>query len=285
MTSRQVRLSGADGLTIAADEWGDREHQAVLLLHGGGQTRHSWKSAGAELAAAGRHVVSADLRGHGDSDWSPDARYGFEAHRDDVLSYLPQITDGPLVLVGASLGGLTSLLVTQHRPDLVRALVLVDVVVQLETTGTNRIREFMFGNRAGFDSLEQAADAIAAYLPHRPRPKSTDGLRKNLRQREDGRWYWHWDPAMTAHPEAADEALQRKTWENLDEIARSITVPTLLIQGGLSDVVSDEGVQHFRELVPHLEVATIAGAGHTAAADDNDAFTAAVSEFVARVSG
>ncbi|WP_313715304.1 alpha/beta fold hydrolase [Arsenicicoccus bolidensis] len=276
LTARTRQLDGVGGVRIAVDEWGSPDDPLVLFLHGGGQTRHSWKSAGADLAAAGLHTVSADLRGHGDSDWAPDADYGLEAIRDDVICVLDQI-GGPAALVGASMGGLTSLLVAHERPELVSRLVLVDVVPRIERAGAVRITGFMRSAPHGFADLDEAADAIAAYLPHRTRPRSTDGLRKNLRQGEDGRWYWHWDPAMfttDSHPDP--ERIQ----EQLETAARELTMPTLLLQGALSDVVSDDGVEHFRGLAPSAQVVRLQDAAHTAAADDNDAFTHAVRDFL-----
>lgn len=273
---RTRQLEGAGGIRIAVDEWGDPRNPLVLFLHGGGQTRHSWKNAGADLAAAGAHAVSADLRGHGDSDWAADGDYGLESLRQDVVAVLEQLGP-PVTLVGASLGGLTSLLVAHSRPDLVERLVLVDVVPRIERTGSERIRGFMQGSPEGFATLDEAADAIAAYLPHRKRPQSTAGLRKNLRQHENGRWYWHWDPAMFAAASPPDPELML---EELESAARSLRIPTLLLQGALSDVVSDEGVEHFRQLVPHAVVVRLRDAAHTAAADDNDAFTQAVVDFV-----
>jgi pimeloyl-ACP methyl ester carboxylesterase len=274
-----VWFHGADGLSLAADEWGDPTDPSVLLLHGGGQTRHSWKTAGTVLARAGFHCVAMDLRGHGESDWASDGRYSLEAFRDDVLVVAHQLRP-PVTLVGASLGGLTSLLVTQAAPGMVRALVLVDIVPKMEPAGTGRILDFMRGSPHGFASLDEAAEAVAAYLPHRKRPRSVAGLRKNLREHADGRWYWHWDPAL-AHSMLGREPGEAA--EMLDGAARSVQCPTLLLHGRRSDVVSEAGVEHLRGLLAHVEVVRLDDAAHTAAADDNDAFAAAVAQFCQRV--
>lgn len=271
---RDIRLRGSDDLVLAATEWGADEDPAVLLLHGGGQTRHSWKSAGSVLAGHHLHVYSLDLRGHGDSDWARDAAYGLDRHRDDVLALLGQIGT-PVVLVGASLGGLTSLLVTAAAPDAVSGLVLVDITTRVNRAGGQRIRSFMEGAPHGFTSLEEASAAIAAYLPHREKPRTLDGLRKNLRRHPDGRWYWHWDPALFATP--PDPAAARA---ELDDAARGVRCPAMLLHGTLSDVVDEDGVAHLETLIPHVRLVSLSGAAHTAAADDNDAFTAAVVAFV-----
>lgn len=281
-----VEFSGIQGLTLIGDEWlgrsaGDTdaasERPSILMLHGGGQNRHSWKNTGQVLADAGFHVVALDSRGHGDSDRAPDADYDVETLTADVMAVLDQIAR-PVILIGASMGGLTGILVAdQAGPDRVTRLVLVDVVPRFEKNGSARIRDFMFSGLHGFGSLEEAADAVAAYLPHRPKPRSTEGLKKNLRLR-DGRWHWHWDPAFMTKP--GDDPQLRT--EKFEQAAADLAIPVLLIRGKLSDVVSPEGVQHFLQTVPNAEFVELSGAGHTAAGDDNDAFSDVVVSFATR---
>ncbi|WP_204802071.1 alpha/beta fold hydrolase [Mycobacterium riyadhense] len=274
-----VEFSGAGRITLVADEWnrGAESGPTILMLHGGGQNRFSWKNTGQILADDGFHVVALDSRGHGDSDRAPNADYGVETLTADVMGVLDAI-GRPVLIIGASMGGLTGILVA-HRagPDRVTRLVLVDVVPRFEKSGSARIGDFMFSNIDGFESLEQAADAVAAYLPHRTKPRSPEGLKKNLRLR-DGRWYWHWDPAFTTKP-GDDPELRTESFEHA---AKSLTIPVLLIRGKLSDVVSHEGVQHFLAAVPRAEFVELSNAGHTAAGDDNDAFSEAVVAFVKR---
>jgi pimeloyl-ACP methyl ester carboxylesterase len=183
-----------------------------------------------------------------------------------------------VVLIGASMGGLTGILVAdQAGPEKVTKLVLVDVVPRYDKVGSARIRDFMFSHIHGFDSLEDAADAVAEYLPHRTRRRNPEGLKKNLRHR-NGRWYWHWDPKLMTKPE--DDPQLRV--EKIERAAMDLTIPILLIRGKLSDVVSVDGVNDFLEKVPTAEFVELPDAGHTAAGDDNDAFTDAVAQFVTR---
>jgi len=207
-------------------------------MHGGGQTRYSWGTAAQDLIALGYHVVSLDLRGHGASDWAPDGDYRLDAFADDICAVVATLGKPP-ALVGASIGGLASLIaIGESRKPIASALVLVDVAPRIEHAGRQRIRRFMTANRNGFASVEEAADAVAAYLPHRPRPPSPDGLRKNLRRVSDGRLYWHWDPDfMSRHRDDGHE----EESERLREAARKVTVPTLLVRGRLSDIVSPQG--------------------------------------------
>jgi pimeloyl-ACP methyl ester carboxylesterase len=279
-----VRFAGAGGIGLIADEWNRdataADRPTILMLHGGGQNRFSWKNTGQYLADEGYHVVALDSRGHGDSDRAPDADYAIETLESDVLHVLDAI-GRPVVLIGASMGGLTGILVADTAgPQKVTGLVLVDVVPRYEKNGSARIRDFMLTNLHGFASLEEAADAVSAYLPHRSKPRSPEGLKKNLRLR-DGRWYWHWDPAFMTAP--GDDPELRT--DNFERAASNLQVPILLIRGKLSDVVSPEGVQHFLDTVPRAEFVELSHAGHTAAGDDNDAFTDAVVDFVRRLTG
>lgn len=278
---RTIRLQG-DGIELAADIFGDESNSPVLLLHGGGQTRHAWGSAAATLAAAGRCAYSIDLRGHGHSDWSPDGIYGMTRFGADVKAIASSLSAKP-ALVGASLGGLSSMVAVGETDDAFAAsLVLVDVAPRVEKVGSQKIGGFMRAGMRGFDTLEDAADSIAAYIPHRPRPKDLSGLRKNLRQRGDGRWYWHWDPRFITNQEGLDGQAGLVHHERLCAAARKVTIPTLLVRGRMSDIVSDESVRELRELIPHAEVVDVDGAGHMVAGDKNDAFNQAVIEFVER---
>jgi len=285
-----ISVAVGDGVALAGDAEGNPDDPAVLLFHGGGQTRHAWGGAVGALARRGWYGVTFDLRGHGDSSWSPDGGYDMERFASDVA--VVGRTFRQPVLVGASLGGLSSLVALgEGGVPAAAALVLVDVTPRLEPKGVNRIRDFMRLGVDGFDSLDAVADAIATYLPQRRRPSDLSGLQKNVRQREDGKWVWHWDPAFFAPIDHAIEVddLGEPTAgrftppERLRAAARRITVPTLLVRGGSSDVVSPEGAAELKELIPHAEVVDVAGAGHMVAGDRNDRFNDAVIDFLDRV--
>jgi pimeloyl-ACP methyl ester carboxylesterase len=274
-----IHFSTRSGLSLAASAAGPEDGRAVLFLHGGGQTRHSWGTAVEALASAGFRAITLDTRGHGDSDWAKDGRYNLSTLADDLDDAMGQIKDPCPALVGASLGGLTSLISTGRRGAAKpRALVLVDVVPRLEVAGTSEITGFMAANPGGFASVDEAADVIAAYLPHRQGRKNNQGLMKNLRLREDGRYYWHWDPAMLGKWGAQLDG----TLEELEDAARSVDVPALLIKGGRSRIVSAEGVRSFQKLIPHAEFVNIEDADHMVAGDANDAFNAPLIEFLSR---
>ena len=282
---RRLTYLVPSGLCIAADAFGDAAAPIVLFLHGGGQTRHAWDGAARAIAAAGYQAITMDHRGHGESDWHPGGDYSSDGFVSDLLGVLPQLPSRP-VLVGASLGGITALLAEADAPAPVcRGIVLVDVTPRLEVSGVRRIIGFMAARPEGFASLEEVADYVANYLPHRPRPKDIAGLEKNLRRGDDGRYRWHWDPRLmdTWNPEHYDADEGARIIAERLAAARRLRVPTLLVRGRMSDVVSEEGAREFLDAVPSAKYVDLAAAGHMVAGDRNDAFTGAVLEFVREI--
>jgi non-heme chloroperoxidase len=268
------------GVGLVGQRWvSDRSRGVVVLLHGGGQTRHSWARTAERLVAVGWTAITVDARGHGDSDWHPAGDYMLDGFVDDLLALLATLEETP-VLIGASLGGITALVAAGENPTSARGLVLVDVVIQLEPEGVDRILEFLTAHRDGFVSLEDVADAIAAYNPIRRRPQNLDGLMKNVRRHADGRWYWHWDPAFIR---IGDEPQRQVDPDRLRAAAAKLRIPTLLVRGAQSDVVGDEGMADMLALVPSAESVDIAGAGHMVAGDDNDVFASRLEAFLDRL--
>jgi pimeloyl-ACP methyl ester carboxylesterase len=278
--SPEVFEFAGDGVRLVGERWtAENPRGVVVLLHGGGQTRHSWARTAQRLSVGGWTAIATDARGHGDSDWHSAGDYALDAFVADLVA-LADGLESPPVLVGASLGGITSLVAAGEHPSLARAIVLVDIVIELEREGTARILDFLGAHRDGFATLEEVAEAIAAYNPLRDRPRNLDGLRKNVRRREDGRWYWHWDPAFI---QIGDEPQREADPERLRAAAANLRVPTLLVRGGSSDVVSDDGVADMRRLIPAADTIVVPGAGHMVAGDDNDVFVTGVEAFLDRL--
>lgn len=280
---RRVSYLVSSGLTLAADVYGDPAATPVVFLHGGGQTRHAWGGTARAVAAEGWLAISLDHRGHGESDWDPAGEYTNDAFARDFAEVARKLHDRPFV-VGASLGGLTVMLAEGAAPaPISRGIVLVDVTPRLELDGVQRILDFMAARPEGFASLDEAAGAIAEYLPHRRRPSDHSGLEKNLRRGDDGRYRWHWDPKLMRawNPEHLDLAERQRIIDERLEAARSLRVPVLLVRGRMSDVVSEQGAREFLDAVPHAEYVDLA-TGHMVAGDRNDAFTASVLDFLRR---
>lgn len=290
-TDRTVELTGADGNRLVADVFG-AHGPVALLLHGGGQTRHAWRKTAARLAHEGWTAYALDQRGHGDSEWIASGAYAFADFAADaavVADALSARHGARPVAIGASLGGMAALLAEgqahrQGRADVFASLVLVDITPRVDPEGVNRVQGFMRAHAGeGFASVAEAADAVAAYLPHRPRPRSHEGLRKNLRLGADGRWRWHWDPSFLNGPRSVAD--HRSATENtLVEAARGLTAPTLLVRGASSELVGEAHVREFLTLVPHAAYVDVAGARHMVAGDRNDHFSAAIMAFLTRSS-
>lgn len=277
-----IRFKGA-GVTLVASVWGDPDDPPIVFLHGGGQTRHAWGGTAAAVAKEGWYALTVDLRGHGESDWAPGGDYDMLSFGADV-SAVARSFSRPPVLVGASLGGMATMLAVgeaARQEEVASSVVFVDVVPRMEQAGVERIGGFMREHmEKGFETLEDAAAVIAAYTPERKRAVNLESLAKNLRLSDDGRWRWHWDPAfMTMRPDANSGSVVH--FERILEAVRRITVPTLLVRGRMSDMVSPEGVAEFLEAVPHAKFVDVSDAGHMVAGDRNDVFSEAVIAFLA----
>ncbi len=186
MTTRAaVVFDVAPGIRLAADTFGDPDAPTVLMLPGGGQTRHAWHATAMNLADAGWRAVTVDLRGHGESTHPHPPAYALEDFAADVRALIASIA-GDTVVIGASLGGIAGLLAITEQPQAPAAgLILVDVAHRFQPRGGGRIVSFMEEHPDGFASLADAADAVAAYLPNRTRSRDTTGLRHNLRRNVD----------------------------------------------------------------------------------------------------
>jgi pimeloyl-ACP methyl ester carboxylesterase len=273
--SQRIEFDGYKGIKLVAESYGDPKAWPVLFLHGAGQTRHAWARSAEVVAQRGWRAITLDLRGHGDSQWSQDRDYSFTAFAGDCSEVVRQLDRSPAI-IGASLGGLSATLAERtSMPPLSCGLVLVDITAKINPVGVSRVRSFMRSGLDGFDSLEDAALAIAAYTPNRKRPTNLNGLLKVLRERE-GRWYWHWDPAFVN---------RQRSWPEMhdddgDSQMRIIEVPAMLVRGGLSDIVTQDGIDDLSTFMTDVSVVEVGGASHMIAGDKNDEFSSAITNFL-----
>lgn len=276
-----IAFRGAEDNRLAGSIW-DGGGQPVILLHGGGQTRHAWQKTAMRLAEKGMRAITIDIRGHGDSDWVASGNYSFAHYAEDVTALCAAVKQRfglTPSIVGASLGGLASLLAECRTGHLMDALVLVDIVPQMNPAGVARIIGFM-GSRMdeGFGSLDEAADMIAAYLPNRKRPRTLEGLAKNLRLGDDGRFRWHWDPAFMRGPASIDADARTLLGDVLGRLPE-LDLPILLVRGMQSELVDAEAARAFVGQAKNARYVDIGGAGHMVAGDRNDVFSQAVIDF------
>ncbi|MGE8065095.1 alpha/beta fold hydrolase [Pseudomonas sp. NPDC089569] len=266
--------TGAHGNSLYGDSWGDPSAPPVVLLHGGGQTRHAWRHTANRLALAGFHAVAFDARGHGDSSWLNDGDYSDEAMAQDLACVVRTLNGRP-VLIGASMGGMTCLEAVGSNVVDAAAVILADVAHAASKGGVGRVRGFMARHAQGFASVEEAAEVIAGYRGSHSSTGSLSGVGKNLRLASDGRLYWHWDPRfLDARGDLVERAMR------LGARARRLNVPTLLVRGEHSDVLAPETVREFLSLCPCASYIEVAGVGHMLTGDDNDAFGDVAIEFI-----
>lgn len=273
------RLTTPSGITLEFDLWGKIKRDAILLLHGGGQTRHSWNATAEKITQVDGCAITMDLRGHGDSDWSHGGDYELSDFSEDVAFLIDTLEIQPS-LVGASLGGLVGIyLEGRYSPGSISALVLVDIVPNINVLGAEKIKDFMLEHsKTGFTSLSEVSDILSEYNPHREKSSDLEGLKKNLRKRGE-KWFWHWDPLFISS-ERGKENPDMRNPELLNELCSNISVPLLLVRGKLSDLVTDIQVREFLERFPEASFADVSGAGHMVVGDKNDAFANEVIEFL-----
>lgn len=269
-----------EGRQVHYLEWGHRGLTPVVCLHGGGQTAYMYEELGHALADR-YHVLAPDLPAHGDSD----AIVEMERHTiaAAILPLLDHFGFERPAFVGASLGGVVSITFAAAHPDRASAIALIDIGHQLEEEGVLRIIEFMRAHES-FASLEDAAAAIQEYLPQRT-DVTPQRLTRNLRQREDGRWVWkHGYGRALRERGDIQESNWRVLMDGVEDDARSLRCPVLLLRGAKSDVLSDEGADAFVELIPGARLETVEHAGHLAAGDNPHSTTSLIAHFLDDVS-
>lgn len=274
-----LRLNSSDGLTLAARTGGDPGDPCVLLLPGFGQTAAAWDKAAKALVAAGRYVVTVDLRGHGESDWAPSRRYELGDIVQDVVALIRQLPSKPAV-VGANLGGLAALAaVGESDEPLASALVLIDAAPRMAREGLDRMGTLMTMDADGFATVAEAVRVIADHLPV-GQQIDVEEVKRHLRRSDDGRFRWHVDPAY--HGFKVDACGRRAAHDRFASAAAALDIPTLVVRGERSAKIDQKSIYAFRELVPHAEFVDIPGAGDAIIGGRNDVFDAAILEFLER---
>lgn len=268
-----------DGVSLVGETFGRADAPPVLFAHGGGQTRYAWSRVAKRLGDAGWHAVALDLRGHGESDWDADGDYTIKRYGQDLDLVARQFPIKP-VIVGASLGGNAGLLVAGQGPLApCRGLALVDITPKIDTRGVDKIIGFMGRHmEEGFASYDEAAKAIAEYTNREGRTSNRNSLRRYLRQGEDGRLRWHWDPQFLTGRKSS--RLEPEGLAQLERALASVTVPILLVRGSNSDLVNDESVAAFMKIAPNAQFRDLAGAGHMIVGDRNDVFAETLEDFL-----
>lgn len=257
-------------------DWGSAGRPVVLFLHGGGLTAHTWDLA-CLLLRRDYHCLALDLRGHGDSEWSPEMDYGLEAHAADVEALVDLLAPDDLTVVGMSLGGLAAIGYAGRHAARLRRLVLVDVGPDMRIEGSRRIAEFIAAP-AEFDSIEAVVERALSFNPRRDARLLRRSLLHNLRRLPDGTLTWKHDRRHRGQVDPDEWARRRRAlWKDIP----SITCPVLVVRGARSDVFHDEDASKLAQSLPRGEWVRIADAGHTVQGDNPKALVAELRRFFA----
>ncbi len=272
MTAPSDGSANVGALTLHYLDWGTPGRPPLVCLHGIKQTAHSWDVV-APAHARTHHVRAHDQRGHGDSTWAPDGDYRIATQTRDIEQFLHAIDATPSVLVALSMGGLVALTLAARAPELVRALVVVDIAPEVQRSGVDNIRSFVAATDE-LDTFEDFVQRAHSFNPRRTLANIRERLRHNLRQLPTGRWTWKYDPQLR-NPARVGEAMG-DLWA---EVAK-IRCPVLIVRGGESDILAPEVAARFGGIVK-AEVRTVPGAGHSVMGDNPGGFLAAVEPFLA----
>ena len=257
-------------------EWGDPAAPPLLLLHGGNQSAHAWDLVSLHLARR-YHIYALDQRGHGDSEWARDSDYSTRTLAEDALAFIAQEGLEPPIVCGHSMGGMAAMAATVKRPDLPRALVIVDIGPEPSGSGTSAIRDFITKN-VEFDTIEQFVDRVAGYDRFRTREHMERSARYNLIQRADGKYISKSD--RTLHdPTFGGRDVRAIGRPSLDEV-RTFSCPTLVVRGERSSVLEPDAAQRFVDALPQGRLVTVANCGHNVHSQNTTGFLDAVRPFL-----
>jgi esterase len=269
------RHAVVDGLRFRYLDWGTEGKQPILFLHGGALTAHTWDLCCLALRDD-FHCLALDQRGHGDSDWAPDANYSIAAQRQDIKGFAEAVGLDHFVLVGMSMGAINGLAYAIAYPETLSALVLIDAGPNVRRPGSHRIRDFVNGG-AEPESLEAIIERALQFNPRRDPLILRRSLMHNLRQQEDGNWVWKYD-RRRFHAMGGDQHANER--RNLADGLTTVTCPTLVVRGGESDVFHDEDAERLAAALPDGRWVKIPNAGHTVQGDNPKDLVAAMREFL-----
>jgi pimeloyl-ACP methyl ester carboxylesterase len=265
---------------ISALVWGDQPPELVLV-HGGAQNAHTWDTT---ALALGRPLVAVDLPGHGHSAWRDDHDYRPASMAPQVAAAIEALAPNALAVCGMSLGGLTSLALTDQRPELVRKLALVDITPGVNGEKSADIRAFVSGPET-FDSFDVLLERTMQFNPTRSESSLRRGILHNAVPNEDGTWRWRYDRLrMESVTDAgqstagSDEAIV--VFGALWDAVSRLTCPLLLLRGSTSPVVDDDDVAELRRRQPEAEVVVVDGAGHSIQGDKPVELAALLDKFL-----
>jgi esterase len=272
---RHVRVHG---LSIHYLDWGTAGKPPILFLHGGGLNAHTWDLL-CTVLRTDYHCLAPDLRGHGETEWSEELDYGFEAHGRDIIGIVDRLGLNRFLLVGMSLGGIASLLYAADHSDHLRGLVIVDTGPDVRPEGGRRISQFV-RQTGEADSLEDLVAQALAFNPGRDPRLLRRSLRHNFRQNADGKWVRKSDMRHWRNPGISERAASlSQYWE----IVPRVSCPTLVVRGANSDLFHDEDAEKLARALSDGRWTRVENAGHTVQGDNPRGLLEALQKFFSEI--
>jgi esterase len=256
-------------------EWGRPDAPAIVLLHGGHQSAHSWDLVSLHLAQRYR-VLALDQRGHGDSEWARDVTYSNHEMSLDAEAFIAAMGLQRPVLIGHSMGGRNTMLLTRRNQAVLRAAVIVDVGPELSDKGRAAIAGFVQVNQE-FDDLEHFVRNVRQYDPYRPREHIERTVKYNMLQRADGKFVSKCD----SNPRRLNIARGSGPLENITlEDAAGFDLPVLLVRGANSNILAADAAERFAAALPRGELVTVPDCGHNVHGQNTKGFIGALGGFL-----
>jgi esterase len=260
-------------------DWGTAGRRTLVFLHGGGLTARTWDLVCLSLREDYR-CLALDLRGHGDSDWSPTMDYGLAAQLDDLQAFTDQLDIADFVLVGMSFGAMIALAYAATHSSRLAGLVLVDAAPPFSLgAGVRRIADFKA--RGHFDSVDELVEHARRFNPRRDPRLLRRSLLHNIRRDTDGRLTWKYDGRSFGLSRL--EGLIEE-FATLTSVEAPIGCPVLVVRGADSDVLSQRAADEFARSLPNGRARTVPDAGHTVQGDNPRELTSALRQFLAEIS-
>jgi pimeloyl-ACP methyl ester carboxylesterase len=261
---------------LSALVWGTAPPELVFL-HGGAQNAHTWDTV---ALALGRPMVCIDLPGHGHSDGGKHGQLDLADNAADVAVAIRALAPDAKAVVGMSLGGMTTIALARHAPELVRAMILVDITPGVTAEKAKAITDFVNGP-ASFPSFEELLARTMEHNPTRSEASLRRGILHNAEQREDGSWVWRY--ARHRQVGANAEQPERPVTDRSDlwDVIGGLTVPVLLVRGMRPQSVVDDGDEaELRRVLPSAKVVRVEEAGHSVQGDTPLELARIIDDFV-----
>lgn len=256
----------ANGLRLHYLDWGNDTAPPMLLLHGFTGHAHTWDTF-ARAMGAHFHVLALDQRGHGDSDWAKDGAYTVHDHAEDIKAVHEQLGLAPVTLIGLSMGGRNAMTFTAAYPDRVERLVIVDIGPDIAPSGAERVARMAGGAPEEFASPDEAIAYLEQFLPSPASEALRQRVQHGTKRLANGRYTWKYDPFLR-------QQRRQGTVPQVDlwPVVTRITVPTLIVRGGKSDVFAPQTAERMRDSIATCELVEIPAAGHSVPAEAPEAF-------------